>query len=156
MEYLLRRERLLEQDFLFGLELTLVALLETVFEEDIDEVEDVDGAAFGETSADFFWPEDAASAWFLTLVMLLSLQERFRILLFFGKRLLLLLNILKMSKDVFSFLDSSARISSFNSLIGLGSWMDAAELALVPELEFEHVLSFLAGRADEAVPDAEE
>lgn len=54
VEYLFRRERLLEHDFLFGLELTLVALLETVFEEDADEVEEVDEAAFGETFADFF------------------------------------------------------------------------------------------------------
>lgn len=88
--------------------------------------------------------------------MLLSLQERFKILLFLGKRLLLLLNILKISKDVFSFLDNSARISSFNSLMGFGSWMDAAELAFVPELEFELVLSFLGGRVDEAVPETEE
>lgn len=43
--------------------------------------------------------------------------------LLLGNRLLLLLNILKMSREVFSLLESSVRISSFSSLIGFGSWM---------------------------------
>lgn len=67
VEYLLRRRRLFEQDFLFGLELTLVALLETVFEEEAEDenAEEEEEEAFGEISdavgCDLFTPAAATA-----------------------------------------------------------------------------------------------
>lgn len=62
----MRRRRLFEQDFLFGLELTLVALLETVFEEEAeDENAEEEEEAFGEISdavgCDLFTPAAATA-----------------------------------------------------------------------------------------------
>lgn len=64
---------------------------------------------------------------FFTLLIEFNLQDKFRILLFFGSRLLLLLNILKISKEVFEFSDNSVIISSFSGLTG---FIDDGEIVL--------------------------